>query len=315
MKKDKISIILPVYNGDSTLINTLKCIKQIQKYIFEIIIVNDHSSDSSLEIIKKYSFSKPVKIINHKQSKGLANNYNQAIKLSSGNIILIIHQDILFTKDSFLKLIKPFNKTKTIATSHQVILPYKIWSKFNFWQKLFFARKLDLLEQGIDGKFDAFNKSALIKIGLFDSDHFHSAGEDGDLVYRLKKIGNIIQTKAIITHIHQYNSIFSLFEIFRKQAQYSQAQGTLLRLGHFSNITQLIKTFFREILIIGLLIPYLNYFICILIFIYSIFYSLPMFTKTKMSFKHFLIPLINIFLLFTSFIFTISGFINKKQTI
>lgn len=315
MKKFKISVILPVYNGASTLTDTLKCLKEIEKNIFEIIIINDGSSDNSDKIIVNFSFSKLPIIINHQKSKGLAFSYNEAINLSSGNIILTVHQDILFKKDSFDKLIKPFSSSKTVASAHQVILPKKIWLKFNFWQKLFFARKLNRLEQGVDGKFDAFSKAALIKIGLFDAIHFHSAGEDGDLIYRLKKIGNIVQTKATIIHVHQYNPNFQLFEIFRKQAQYSQAQGVLLRLKHFSNLSQIIKTFFREILILLLFIPKIDQRDFILILIYSIYYSFTIFIYNKFTFKFLLIPIINIALLFVSFYYSLIGFVTKKQTL
>jgi len=315
MKVNKISIILPIHNGESTLQNTFDCIKKIEKYIFELIIVNDGSSDKSEKIINNFSFSKPKIIIRHKNAKGLASSYNEAINSSIGNIILIIHQDILFKKQSFLRLIKPLEETKTVATSHQVTLPYKTWNKFNFWQKLFFARKLNLLEQGIDGKFDAFRKYSLIKVGLFDSFHFHSAGEDGDIVYRLKQIGKIIQTKALIIHVHQNNQHFSIKEIFRKQAQYSQAQGVLLRLKHFSSISQIVKTFFREILVLLLFIPQINKLSLILILVYSICYSFPIFIYNRFTFKFFLIPIINLALLLTSLYYSLVGFITKKQTL
>lgn len=315
MSNNSVSIILPVYNGDSTLKETLNCIKSIEKYFLELIIINDGSSDDSKKIIENFSNNFSTNIIEHKTPKGLAHSYNEAILKSKGEIVLTIHQDILFEKIDFTKIIEPFTDKNVVASSHQVILPLKVWLKFNFWQKLFFARKLDILEQGIDGKFDGFRKSSIIKLGMFNANIFHSAGEDGDMVYRLKKIGKIIQTKALITHIHQNNSKFSLQEIFRKQAQYSQAQGALLRLGHFSNINQIIKTFFREILVLSLLIPYVNIISCLCILIYSITFSFSMFTKTKLTIYHLLIPIINILLLFISLFFSANSFITGKQKI
>ncbi len=309
--KEYITIILPLHNGSSTIVDTLRCIESCRNLFNELIIVNDASTDDS---VKKIGKTKAT-IINHQKTLGLAPSYNQAIKLSSGNIIVIIHQDITFTQNDFAELIKPFSDPSVVISTHQVLLPLKIWQKFNFWQKLFFARKVNLLEQGVDGKFDAFRKSSLIQIGLFDEAHFHSAGEDGDIVSRLKSIGKIVQTKAKIVHLHQQNNHFTLLEVFRKQAQYSQAQGTLLRLGRFDNIKQLLLTFFREILLLILLIPYLKVVSLTLIIYYGFAYSWPMFTQTKLESQHLLIPFVNFALLFTSLFFSIQGYVQKRQTI
>ena len=311
MPNNQVSIIFPLHNGSSTIVDTLRCIKSCRNLFIQLIIVNDASSDDS---IKKIGRTK-AQIINHQKALGLAKTYNEGIALSTGDIIVTIHQDITFTQSDFKKLIEPFTYPQVAISTHQVLLPLNIWQKFNFWQKLFFARKVELLEQGIDGKFDAFRKDSLIQIGLFDENHFHSAGEDGDIVSRLKKVGKIVQSKATIVHVHQQNDGFTLFEVFRKQAQYSQAQGTLLRLGRFDSLPQILITFFREILLISLLIPYLGIVSGLFIIYYSFVYSWPLFTKTKFEIRHLFIPFINIWLLFISLSFSVQGYILKRQTI
>jgi len=310
MIKNKITVILPVHNGDSTLNQTIQCLYRCRNLFSELIIIDDGSVDQSLEIIKSIKCKKIV----HPRAIGLANSYNQAISSAKGEIIVTVHQDVVFKLIDFKKLVKPFLNPYVVATSHQVILPLKIWQQYNFWQKLFFARKVNLLEKGIDGKFDGFRKSSLIKIGLFDSHHFKTAGEDGDVVFRLQKIGKIIQTTATITHLHSQNNHFSLYEIFRKQAQYSQAQGALLRLGHLPP-WHLLKTFFREIIIISVLVPYLNLITILLILVYSFAYSWPIFIYHKFEVRHLLVAPINILLLFVSTYFSINGFLKDQQTL
>ena len=311
MPNNQVSIILPLHNGSSTIVDTLRCIKSCRNLFIQLIIVNDASSDDS---IKKIGRTK-AQIINHQKALGLAKTYNEGIALSTGDIIVTIHQDITFTQSDFKKLIESFTDPQVVISTHQVLLPLNIWQKFNFWQKLFFARKVELLEQGIDGKFDAFRKISLIQVGMFDENHFHSAGEDGDIVSRLKKVGRVVQTKARIIHLHQQNDYFTLYEVFRKQAQYSQAQGTLLRLARFDNLLQILITFFREILLISLLIPYLNIVSGILIIYYSFAFSWSLFIKTKLELRHLLVPFINIGLLFISLFYSVQGYIHKQQTI
>ena len=52
---EKVSIIMPVFNGGTTLAKSLKSLLSQTANFFELIIVNDASSDNSLEIIKKFA--------------------------------------------------------------------------------------------------------------------------------------------------------------------------------------------------------------------------------------------------------------------
>ena len=52
-----LSIIIPVYNSEKYLVNCLNSILKQDEKIFEVIIIDDGSSDSSYEIMKKYECS------------------------------------------------------------------------------------------------------------------------------------------------------------------------------------------------------------------------------------------------------------------
>lgn len=316
---NKVSVIIPVYNNSSTLNITLKSLMLYKKLILEIIIINDASTDNSLDIINKFfkTNSKKTKIIliNHKKSHGLAESYNEGIKTSSSDLVVTAHADIILKKNSIEKLIIPFIDENIVATYHQVIHPKKIWLKYNFWQQAFFDRLLYKTFNGLDGKLDCFRKSALIKIGMFDKKTFYRAGEDGDIVYRLKKIGEVVPTKATIIHLHNIDKKFNYKNIIYKQAQYSQTQAVLIRKNGLISLKHFLKTFFREILIICLLIPYLRFVSIILIIIYSIIYTKNTIINNYKNPRIFVLPILNIFLLFISMFYTIKGFVYGKQTI
>ena len=311
-----VSIILPLYNGESTIIKTLESLLSQTVKFSELIVVNDASSDKSLEIVQKFLDQKlDYKIINHEKNFGLAKSYNDAIRISKGDLIVTLHQDVILQDDSLEKLIAPFKDSSVVASSHVVMHPLKIWETYNFWQRCFFARQAGKDQHGIDGKFDCFRREALFKAGLFDESHFRSAGEDADMVFKLKKIGKIVDTDAKIIHLHKIDPDFSWKDILRKQAQYSEAQGTLLARGRIKNPVLLGRSFFREMTLLVLAVPYLRIFSLACILLYSFFYTRLVFIGSWRDKRILFLPFFNISLLFVSLAFSFKGFIYGKQRV
>lgn len=312
----KITVILPVHNGATTLVKTLgSLLKQSLKFD-ELIVIDDASTDASKKTIQEYLDGKSeYKLVEHQKNLGLAKTYNEGIRIAVGNLIITLHQDVVLLENSLQKLIEPFGDDEVVATSHIVIHPIEIWKTYNFWQKCFFARLVGKKFSGMDGKFDCFRKTALEKVGMFDENHFRTAGEDGDLIVRLKKIGRIVQTNAEIIHLHRIDDNFSWRDIVYKQKQCSEAQGALLALGRIKGLTPVIRTFFREILVLTLFIPRMDRVSLILIISYSFLYTKPIYFEEYKNPKILLLPLFNIYLLFVSFFYSLRGFFYGKQRI
>ena len=116
------------------------------------------------------------------------------------------------------RLIKPFEKNdlNIVASYHVVLHPIAVWNKYNFWQKVFFSRLVNRRFYGLDVKFDCFRKSAVEQAGYFDSEHFRTAGEDGEMISKLKKIGTLVATESRIIHLHQNDNNFSVNDIIKK---------------------------------------------------------------------------------------------------
>jgi len=90
MSNPKIIIVLPAYNAEKTLLRTYKDIPS--KYRKNVILVDDSSSDKTVEIAKKLK----IKVFVHKKNLGYGGNqktcYKQALKLNP-DIIIMIHPD------------------------------------------------------------------------------------------------------------------------------------------------------------------------------------------------------------------------------
>lgn len=113
---DLITIIINVYNGEKYIEKCLDCIINQTYKNLEILIINDESTDNTLNIIKKYK-DKRIKTITT-ENKGLALSRNVGIDNAKGKYIYFIDVDDLIEKDTIeylYNLIKKYNCD--IATS------------------------------------------------------------------------------------------------------------------------------------------------------------------------------------------------------
>lgn len=101
MNNPKISVIIPVYNGEKYLPQCLDSLINQTFKDFEIICVNDGSTDKSLEILGEYSQKDlRVKIINQKNS-GAAEARNNGLANASGDYLSILDCDDFFDLNMF----------------------------------------------------------------------------------------------------------------------------------------------------------------------------------------------------------------------
>jgi glycosyltransferase EpsJ len=117
MRTKKFSIIVPVYNCQDYI---ERCILSIlnQKYKnFELIIVNDGSTDNSLEIIKQYVKEDKRIILINKKNEGVSKARNQALEKATGDYICFLDADD-YIDDNYIKeicsIIKKYPKIQMI---------------------------------------------------------------------------------------------------------------------------------------------------------------------------------------------------------
>tara|TARA_B100000989_G_C19523626_1_gene465598 strand:- start:1218 stop:1922 length:705 start_codon:yes stop_codon:yes gene_type:complete len=90
------SIIIPIYNeadNISTLIEEIFKNLPSSNFFYEIIIVNDCSTDNSLKILKKFLDKKLIKVINNKINMGQSFSIYEGIKNSNNNVIVTLDGD------------------------------------------------------------------------------------------------------------------------------------------------------------------------------------------------------------------------------
>jgi glycosyltransferase involved in cell wall biosynthesis len=102
-----ITIIIPCYNEVKTIEIIVNKILKLNKYEFEIIIVDDYSIDGTREILKNKLFNKVSLIIYNEKNYGKGYCIKKGIEQSNGNIILIQDADLEYDPNDYPKLINP----------------------------------------------------------------------------------------------------------------------------------------------------------------------------------------------------------------
>lgn len=107
----KISIIIPIYNAEDTIGKTLHSIISQSYSNLEIILVNDGSTDTSLEICKNLELKDSrIKIIN-KKNGGVSSARNIGISNATGQYIIHADSDDIVLPDAYLNLINEVKKS------------------------------------------------------------------------------------------------------------------------------------------------------------------------------------------------------------
>ncbi|MHA1257413.1 MAG: glycosyltransferase family 2 protein [Promethearchaeota archaeon] len=100
-----LSIILPMYNEEHTIGKVLENLPKGK--LIEIIVVDDHSTDNSLEAINKVNGKNEIQVIKHKENKGYGAAVVTGINKARGNVLVTMDSDGQHSPYDILTMIKP----------------------------------------------------------------------------------------------------------------------------------------------------------------------------------------------------------------
>lgn len=206
-----LSIIIVSYNTKETTLNCLNSIiKSLEKsqMKYEIIVVDNASSDGSQEKISNFKFQiSNLKIIENKQNLGFAKANNQAVKIAQGTHVLLLNSDTVVLNDAITKMYnffvrnkhvhflgaKLFNKDMTPQTSSAPFytLPVifgALLLKGDYWGLTRSSPDKTTKTDWVSGACILTKKKYYEKVGGFDEKIFMYMDEV-DLLYRAKKLG------------------------------------------------------------------------------------------------------------------------------
>lgn len=207
-KLPKVSIVVPAYNEEERISETIRSLQAVDypKRLIEIIIVNDGSRDSTAQVIRRHLGGKGLIFVDNTKNKGKAACLNQGIGIAKGEFIACMDADSQVSPDILMKTLPEFKSGKIGA----VTVTVEVKEKKTFLQKIVdleFILGLSLFLKVFSflncifvtpGPFSIYRKSVLQEIGGFDEKNIT---EDLEIAYRLHKAGyrieNTMQTKVI----------------------------------------------------------------------------------------------------------------------
>ncbi len=191
-----VSIIVPVYNEGKILKQSIQSLLNLNYKNYEIIIVNDGSTDDTSEIAEGFvGYQKgrlnsiKVTLIN-KVNGGKATALNAGIKYSTAEFVLCMDGDSQLSLDSLRRAVRHFKNEKigAVAGNVKVLNRKKILTDLQaleYIEGLNMARSAQSFLHAVNiipGPIGLFRKSAIVQAGFYSSDTF---AEDADLTLKI----------------------------------------------------------------------------------------------------------------------------------
>ena len=310
-KKPNVSIVIIHRNSTTTILHTLGGIKKQDYPVGEVIIVDDRSTDDSIEKIMEFSRknkSMNIKIIvkTKKQAPGLSVSNNIGVKSAKSNHVLIMQADgYLPTSREISKIMAPVleDDGDTIAAVNPITyMPQSQWNKYNFWEKCLLVVFVNKDVDNFNGKFNYINKKLFIKAGGFDESNFHfgMGGEDGDLALRLQKVGQVVKTKAKVIHLHYIGNDYSLTNWILNRKLLVRGYAKIMRMYLNKLPFDVLLINIKPLLVIASFIPFLFPYNLIILFFFPFLYMKRMYMtpQTISDPRILLLPFVSVFLLY-----------------
>lgn len=256
-KPPLVSVVVPIYNGAEYLEQCLVSVLKSTYSHFEIIIIDDGSTDTSKQIINKYVVNDArIRAIFNKSNIGLSKSLNKAIRCAKGKYIARVNQDDVIDPKRIelqAKYMSSHKNTVCLGTYAEYIdensnklgrvisLPTDDRSLRNKWKYTSpFADPTVM-----------YVRAAAIRAGLYDSGYWPA--DDSQFWYRIGQYGKLVNLPKILTKIRIHTNAISQAK-FRKMAYQIFRTRRYLH-NNIQSVSVLVQLFWICQLIASLLLP------------------------------------------------------------
>lgn len=205
----KVSVIIPAYNAEEFLVETLESIVNQTLDDFEVIVVNDGSKDSTIDILREYEKNYDFFRVIDKENGGPSAARNDGLDVANGEYVFFFDSDDILELDALENL---YNRAKS-KRAELVIAGYDIFDNYtvtpiNDIKELIQEDSIDRYDERILQTFSLSNK--LLKKSVIDKYHLRLApisySEDGaflmNYVYHISRITGL---DMVIFHYRRLN--------------------------------------------------------------------------------------------------------------
>lgn len=198
MVKPLVSVLMPLYNNEKYVKEAVQSILKQTFNDFEVIIINDGSTDRSSKIAKAFK-DKRIRVIDHKKNLGIVKSLNQGIKTAKGKYIIRMDSDDISRPNRFKRQI-------TYMEAHPETIVCASWIRVFGTEKTYIWKTptdhndimaRSLFETPIAHPSVILRREALIKNRLFFDEKYLYA-EDYELWTRVGKVGRLATIPQVL---------------------------------------------------------------------------------------------------------------------
>ena len=221
----KVSVLICARNAADTLDECLRSVADLDYPDYEVIVVNDGSTDATGEIARRHA---GVTVIDTPHG-GLSAARNAALHRAVGDIVAYTDADVRVDPAWLIYLVQPFLRSDVVGAGGPNVVP-----EDDPWMAQCIARSPgapthvlidDRAAEHVPGCNMAYRRDALLAIGGFDP-AYHAAGDDVDVCWRLQARGRQIgfAPSALVWHRHRR----TVRGYWRQQVGYGEAETQLM---------------------------------------------------------------------------------------
>ncbi len=119
-----LSVCVPTYNGEAYVAEALHSILQQTYAAFEVIVVDDGSTDGTLEIVQAVADTDArVRVYRNPHQRGIPGNWNACVGFARGQYVCVFHQDDVMLPDNLARKMAVFETDPTLSLVHSLVEP------------------------------------------------------------------------------------------------------------------------------------------------------------------------------------------------
>lgn len=123
-RRPQVSIVIPMYNAASTISRTLASIAAQTHFDYEVVIVDDGSTDASCALVEEHAFRHAhTRLVRHGVNRGVAAARNTGVQEAAGDWIAMVDADDEIAPTMVAKVIEVPASTDVIVFAHEVVKP------------------------------------------------------------------------------------------------------------------------------------------------------------------------------------------------
>lgn len=206
-----LSLVVPVYNDSKSLVKCLSSIYKSEYRSYQVIVVNDGSTDDSLQVARSFDCT----VIDLPVNKGVANARNVGADEASGDILVFIDSDVVIDPDTLSKFAAAHKNTDVEICTSQV---YPASLSKGFAPELIAAswhyiiRKALPSPSSVSTMAFSINKKVFNEVGQFNTSFGLAGGEEFEIGVPIKSHGYKIHLDTSILVHHHYQSFWPRFK-------------------------------------------------------------------------------------------------------